>query len=64
MIYVIIRACGHGEWIPTIKVTDTGKLLYYGVRLPSYEAASLRAKVVWTDSLTDGIVKFKERHGL
>lgn len=59
MIDIIIRDCGHGEWLPIIKATDSGEELYRGDRLPSYESASLRAKTAWDEDLTGNIIQFK-----
>ena len=64
MIDIIIRDCGYGEWLPLIIDSMDGLELYRGDRLPSYEAASLRAKTAWDESLTQNIRDFKEDRGL
>jgi len=64
MIDLIVRDCGYGEFLPLVIVTATGKELYRGDRLPSYEAASLRAKTAWEESTTGNITEFKEANGL
>ncbi len=69
MIDIIIRDCGHGEWLPIIVVTDAKRMwskreLYRGDRLPSYDAASLAAKTAWYESTTTNIIEFKEERGL
>jgi hypothetical protein len=64
MIDIVIRDCGYGEWLPIITVTDTGKELYRGDRLRSFEAATLRAKTAWDESTTGNIIEFKQEQGL
>ena len=64
MIDIIIRDCGHGEWLPIITETNTGKELYRGERVRSYEAASLRAKTAWDESTTGNINEPQEAKGL
>lgn len=62
MIDIILRSCAVGYWLPII--TATGKELYRGEPLPSYEAASLQAKTAWDESTTGNIIEFKEANGL
>lgn len=64
MIDIIVRDCGYGEFLPIIVATDTGKELYRGSRVKSYEAASLRGKTAWEESLTQNIRDFREEKGL
>jgi hypothetical protein len=64
MIDIVIRDCGYGEWLPLIIVTATGKELYRGERIGSAEAAWLRGKTAWDESLTGNIIEFKQKNGL
>jgi hypothetical protein len=64
MIDIIIRDAGYGEWLPIIKVTDTGKELYRGAREQSQEEALAAARESWDESLTGNIIEFKRENGL
>ena len=68
MIDIIIRDCGHGEFLPLIvATTDLGKFLrelYRGDRVNGREAAWLKAKTAWDESTTGNITEFKEANGL
>ena len=64
MIDFIIRDCGHGEFLPLIVVTSSGKELFRGSRLRSPEAALAKAKQVWDDADTGNVAEFKQAHSL
>jgi len=64
MIDFIIRDCGHGEWLPIITVTATGKELYRGDRVPSGFLALAKAQAVWENSETGNVVDFKKVNNL
>ena len=64
MIDFIIRDCGHGEFLPIIVVTETGKELYRGNRMRSAGEALERAETCWHENGTGNIVQFKQEHGL
>ncbi len=62
MIDIVLRDCGHGEWLPIIKVTPVGghgRELYRGSRLNSREAAFDKAREVWDNDGTGNIAAFK-----
>ncbi len=59
MIDIIIRDCGHGEFLPLIIVTNTGRELYRGSRVASPELALERAKNVWENGGTGDVVEFR-----
>lgn len=68
MIDIIIRDCGHGEFLPLIVVTtDLGgylRELYRGERVNGREAAWLRATTAWDESTTGNIIEFKQEQGI
>jgi len=64
MIDIIVRDCGHGEWLPIITVTATGKELYRGSRVVSGFLALAKAQKIWEENGTGNIVEFKGANGL
>jgi hypothetical protein len=64
MIDIVLRDCGHGEWLPIIKATDSGVELYRGERKSSPEAALSKAIAVWEAGGTGNVVKFRQANGL
>ena len=67
MIDIIVRCCGHGEWMPIIRTVDgwgNGTELYRGERHPTHEAAWRKAVEVWDSSGTGNIVEFKRERDL
>lgn len=64
MIDFIIRDCGYGEFLPLIVETNTGRELYRGDRLKSYEAAASKAKNIWETNGTGNIKEFRDAAGL
>ena len=64
MIDIIIRDCGHGEWLPIIKATDSGEELYRGRRWTSPDLAFAKAKEIWDEDGTGNIIDFKKEQGL
>jgi hypothetical protein len=67
MIDIIVRDCGHGEWLPIIRSVDgygEGTELYRGNRVNGREAAWLMGKTAWDESTTGNIIEFKQEHGL
>ena len=59
MIDIIVRDCGRGEWLPLIRVTQSGWELYRGDRQTSHEAAWNKAIGAWESNATQNIVDFK-----
>ena len=64
MIDIVLRDCGHGEWLPIIQATNTGEELYRGDRKSSPEAALSKAIEVWSEQGTGNIVDFRQANGL
>lgn len=64
MFDIIVRNCGHGEWLPIIVVTDTGKELFRGNRYFDRKLAWAKATEAWDESTTGNIIEFKQEQGL
>ena len=64
MIDITIRDCGHGEFLPIITITDSGKELYRGSRVKSREVAFDWAKSAWDKCMTCNITEFRKENGL
>jgi len=64
MIDIIIRDCGHGEFLPIIKVTGTNRELYRGDRMRDANQAFYKARDTWLSDGTGNIAEFKQANGL
>jgi hypothetical protein len=65
MVDLIVRYCGHGEWLPIIRSVDgygQGTELYRGDRQRSAEAAWNKAVGAWSSNATGNIIEFKREN--
>lgn len=63
MIDIVIRDCGHGEWLPLIVTTKERRELYRGSRVRSPVEAMAAALAVWRDRATGNVAEFRAEHG-
>jgi hypothetical protein len=61
MIDIVLRDCGHGEFLPIINVAATGRELYRGDRVNSPEKALSKAIAAWAERATGNIREFRQR---
>ena len=72
MIDIVIRHCGHGEWLPLIVVNRAdaessfikGAELYRGERQRGREAAWNKAIDAWNSCASGNIAQFKSERGI